>query len=180
MDQGLRAALFALAMTATAATLSQLSAQSATSAPTPACGVLSVAEVRKITGYPAYLDYVDGDPPGEGAGGGSSCQFSGPVFGTDKAPLVSLVLIPGKDYTTGRRALKLPEGCTLEDAKGLGDDAFFQNCPDPRSKRSSPLFVKVGANDLILQMDIEPPATAAKVRETVLELARAAVAKMRS
>ena len=75
--------------------------------------------------------------------------------------------------------MPLPEGCTREDVKGVADDAFFQNCPDPRSKRSSPLFVKAGANDLILQMDIEPPATAARVREIVLELARAAVAKLR-
>jgi hypothetical protein len=95
-------------------------------------------------------------------------------------PMVSFVLIPRKRYTESRRAGKLPAGCKIEPVKGVGDAAFFESCPSSRSTRSAPLFVKAGENDLIVQIDMKPPATEASVRPMVIAVAKAAVAKLRS
>ena len=150
----------------------------------PACAVLSVAEVRKITGYPDYR-VSPGDPPGQGAGGGASCQYVAPAFGVDakgnptipKGPLISLVLIDGKDWT---RSAKHPSGCKREPAPGIGDEAYFEVCPSPaKLRRSYPLYVKAGSRDLIVQMDIVEPDTEPSVRSKVVALAKAAVAKLR-
>lgn len=144
--------------------------------PTPACALLSVAEVRTITGRPEYPDFVDGDPDGDGAGGGSSCQYGGAsMMPGVHAPLLSVVLIKGKDWTARSRSGTLPAGCQREAVAGVGDEAFFESCPASRLKRSAPLYVRAGTNDLILQMDVEPPATEAAVRQTVIAIAKAAV-----
>ena len=82
---------------AVSALLAQSPGQQAKTAPTPACALLSVAEIRKITGRANYPDHVDGDPLGEGAGGGSSCQYGGQTMVPgDYPPMLSFVLIPGK------------------------------------------------------------------------------------
>jgi hypothetical protein len=154
--------------------------EQAKNAPTPACALLSVAEIRKITGRDNYPDFVDGDPLGEGAGGGSSCQYGGESFMPgDHPPMLSLVLIPGKGWTERSRSFKLREGCKRESVAGVGDDAFFESCPNPKLKRSAPLYVKVGTSDLIVQLDIKAPATEASARTTVIAVAKAAVAKLR-
>jgi hypothetical protein len=159
--------------------LAQVSGGQATDAPTPACALLGVAEVRSITGRQNYPNYVDGDPDGAGAGGGSSCQYGGSTMMPGHAPLLSIVLIKGKNWTERSRTFTLPAGCAREAVAGVGDAAFFESCPASRSKRSPPLYVKVGANDLIVQMDVEPPATVASVRPLVLAIAQAAVRKLR-
>ena len=164
--------------------VSALSAQSlgqqAKTAPTPACALLSAAEIRKITGRTNYPDHVDGDPLGEGAGGGSSCQYGGQtMMPGDYPPMLSFVLIPGKGWTERRPQLQAPEGCTREPVAGVGDNAFFESCPTPKLKRSAPLYVKAGTNDLIVQLDIKEPATEASARSTVIAVAKAAVAKLR-
>ena len=173
--------LVAAALTLTAAL--EIRAQ----ARTPACALLSVAEVRQITGYPGYGDHVSGSPPGEGAGGGSSCQYRAPAFAVDasgnpitppKGPLVSLVLIEGKGWTALVRRMKLPPGCKWEPVAGVGDEAYFEVCPSSPD-RTSPLYVKAGAKDLIVQIDIEAPDTEATMRPKVIALAKAAVAKLR-
>ena len=41
----------------------------------PACALLTPAEIRTITGFPGYQNPSPGDAPGEGAGGGASCQY---------------------------------------------------------------------------------------------------------
>ena len=151
---------------------------SAQSTPTPACALLSTSEVRKATGIQSYGDRSRGDKEGQGMGGGSSCQWGGPSFVGPEAPLLSLVLIRGKGYTERARTFKLAAGCKREPVSGVGDLAFFESCPTD-AKRSAPLYVKAGANDLVLQMDIEPPATAASVRSKVIAVAKAAVAKLR-
>lgn len=149
-------------------------------APTPACALLSVAEVRTITGRPNYPDHVDGDPDGEGAGGGSSCQYGGlSMFPGGSTPMLSVVLIKGKNWTERSRSFTLPEGCRREPVTGVGEDAFFESCPASRVKRSPPLYVKAGTNDLIVQMDVEPPATQESVRPIVIAIAQAAVLKLR-
>lgn len=151
------------------------------SAPTPACALLSVAEVRRITGRPGYLDHVSGDAPGEGVGGGSSCTYDGPAFGTgDRPPMVAIALIPGKDWTRRRQSVRLPDGCRREAVNGVGDVAFFERCPAPgRAIRTAPLYVKVGTSDLIVQIDIEAGAAEADVRPTVIAVARAAAARLK-
>ena len=164
--------------------VSALSAQSAgrqaTVAPTPACAVLSVAEIRRITGRADYPDYVDGDPDGEGAGGGSSCQYGGRTFmSVNNPPMLSVVLIKGKSWTERSRGSAPPPGCQRESVAGVGDDAFFQVCPASRLRRSPPLYVKAGANDLIVQMDVDPPATQESVRPIVIAVAKAAALKLR-
>jgi hypothetical protein len=151
----------------------------ANQAPNPACALLSAAEVRKITGYPDY-NVSPGDPPGQGVAGGSSCQYVAPAFGAGKGPLVSLVLIEGKDLTAqNRRLKKLPGACKRELAPGIGDDAYFEVCPAPRPIRTSPLYVKAGTKDLIVQIDIEAPDTEETLRPKIIALAKAAVAKLR-
>lgn len=149
--------------------------------PTPACALLTVADIRTATGRADYPNDVEGDPEVEGAAGGSSCQYGGATTTTpgNHAPLVSLVLIKGKNWTAQTRGMALPAGCTREPVTGVGDEAFLQSCPTSKSMRSSPLYVKVGANDLIVQMDIEPPATQATVGPIVMAVARAAVKKLR-
>jgi len=156
----------------------QPAAGQTTTAPTPACALLSAAEIRTITGRANYPDYVDGDAEGEGAGGGSSCQYGGASMVPGYPPLLSVVLIKGKNWTARSRSFTLREGCERESVAGVGDDAFFESCPAPSVKRSPPLYVKAGTNDLIVQMDIEPPATPASVRAMVIAVARAAVLKL--
>lgn len=163
----------------TLAVVPALSAQ-AGEAPTPACALLSVAEIRSITGRADYPDHVDGDPDGEGAGGGSSCQYGGATMMPGPyPPLLSVVLIKGKDWTARSRGFPLPAGCSREPVAGVGDDAFFESCPASKSKRSPPLYVKAGTNDLIVQMDVDPPATQASVSPLVIAIAKAAVQKLR-
>jgi hypothetical protein len=72
----------------------------------------------------------------------------------------------------------LPAGCQREAVAGVGEDAFFESCPASRSQRFPPLYVRAGTNDLILQMDVEPPATVAAVRQTLIAIAQAAVRKL--
>lgn len=151
----------------------------AKAADNPACALLIAAEVRKITGYPDY-NVSPGDPRGQGVAGGYSCQYVAPAFGAGKGPRISLVLIEGKDWTAQNRLLmKLPAACTREPAPGIGDDAYFEVCPTPRPIRASPLYVKAGTKDLIAQMDIEAPDSEATLRQSVMALAKAAVAKLR-
>ena len=151
----------------------------------PACAVLTTAEVRAATGFTGYGDPSPGDPPGQGAGGGASCQFSAPAFAVDakgnplpaqKGPLVSIVLVEGKNYT---RTVPIGKGCNKETVPGVGDEAFFEACPQPRMTRTPPLYVKAGTKDLILQMDIESPDTEAAIKPKVIGLAKAAAAKLR-
>jgi len=160
-------------------TVDAFAAQRGPGAPAPACAVLSLAEIKTITGIQGYVNASTGDEPGQGAGGGSSCQYTGAVFVGPKAPMVSLVLIPGKNWTATARTFKLAQGCNRETVAGVGDDAFFESCPASKPLRSAPLYVKVGSNDLIFQMDIEAPVTESTVRNTVIAIAKAAVAKVR-
>ena len=93
--------------------------------------------------------------------------------------MLSFVLIPGKNWTERRSSFKLQEGCKRKPVAGVGDNAFFESCPTPKLKRSAPLYVKVGANDLIVQLDIKEPATEASARSTVIAVAKAAAARLR-
>lgn len=152
---------------------SRLQGQSSASE-NPACALLTAAEIRNATGFPGYSEPSPADPPGQGAGGGASCQYSAPVFGGGKGPLLSLVLIVGKNYT---KTVPIGRGCKKEPVPGVGEEAFFEVCPTPRADRTPPLYVKAGARDLILQMDIEAPDTAATIRPKVIAVAKAAAAK---
>jgi len=170
-----QAALFG----AVSALAGQVSGQTSPPAPTPACALLSVAEIRSITGRGDYPGYVDGDAEGEGAGGGSSCQYGGMGMMPDsQPPLLSVVLIKGKHWTERTRTSSLPAGCQREPVAGVGDAAFFESCPS-RLQRTAPLYVQVGNSDLIVQMDVEAPATPASVRPLVIAVAKAAVLKLR-
>ncbi len=160
-------------------TVDAFAAQRGPGTTTPACAVLSLAEIKTVTGNQGYVDASSGDEPGQGAGGGSSCQYSGAAFTGPKAPMVSLVLIPGKNWTATARTFKLAQGCKRETVAGVGDDAFFESCPASQPIRSAPLYVKAGSKDLIIQMDIQAPATEATVRNTIIAIAKAAVAKVR-
>ena len=150
----------------------------------PACAVLSAEDVRTITGFPGYRTPSPGDPPGQGAGGGASCQFESPGPTVDekgnavnlKGPLLSLVLIEGKNYT---HTMSIGNGCRKEPAPGVGDEAYFEVCPTRMRSRTAPLYVKAGTRDLILQMDIDEPDTDASLRPKLIALAKAAAARLR-
>lgn len=145
--------------------------------PTPACALLSVTDLRRITGNDAYPDHVNGDKPGEGLGGGSSCQYGGASFTPGKsAPLVSLVLIPNsKGEAASKRRQKPGEGCVREDVRGVGDDALYEACP---RGRGPVLHVTRGSNGMLVQVDAKP-TTDAEARKQVIAIAKAAVANVR-
>jgi hypothetical protein len=159
--------------------------QRARSSQNPACGLLTAAEVRTLTGFSGYGEPTPGDAPGEGVGGGASCQFDAPLFAVDargkataagKGPMLSIVLIDGKNYT---QTMAVGRGCTKEPVSGVGELAFFAVCPASKLPRTSPLYVKAGSKDLIVQMDIEAPETEASLRPKVLAVAKAALAKLK-
>jgi hypothetical protein len=173
------------AASVSAAELSALPGLSQGRAGNPACAVLTVDEVRTLTGFPGYNQPSPGDPPGEGVGGGASCQYEAPLFAVDangkgiaapKGPLLSIVLITGKNYTQTKA---IGKGCNKESAAGVGDVAFFEVCPATKVSRTSPLYVKKGATDLVLQLDINAPDTDASLRPKLIALARAAAAKVK-
>jgi hypothetical protein len=151
----------------------------------PACNILTPDELRTLTGFPGYKRPNPGDPAGQGAGGGASCQYesTGPTVDArgnavnEKGPLLSLVLIEGKNYT---KTMPMARGCKKEVVSGVGDEAFFEVCPSAgRLSRTPPLYVKAGTKDLIVQMDIDPPDTEATMRPKVVAVAKAAAAKVR-
>ena len=156
----------------------------ATRSGNPACNILSPEELRTITGYPGYRQPSPGDDAGQGAGGGASCQYMGglavdakgkPV--NEKGPLLSLVVIDGKNYTKTR---SMPRNCKNEAVSGVGDAAFFELCPSTgRVRQTPPLYVKSGNKDLILQLDIDESETAATAQSKVIAVAKAAAAKLR-
>jgi hypothetical protein len=159
------------------ASASTVRAQGSSAAPTPACALLSVAELREITGNNAYPDHVDGDKPGEGLGGGSSCQYGGSSFVPGKsAPLVSLVLIPNtKGEAASVRSRKPREGCKREDVPGVGDDALYEACT---GSRGPVLYVTRGMDGMLVQLDAKP-ATDPAAKATVIAIAKAAVPKIK-
>ena len=151
----------------------------------PACNVLTPDELRTITGFPGYKQPSPGDPSGQGAGGGASCQYqsTGPVVDVrgnpvnEKGPLLSLVLIDGKNYT---KTMPIGRGCKKDAVSGVGDEAFFEVCPSAgKLSRTPPLYVKSGTKDLIVQMDIDAPDTDATIRPKVIAVGKAAAAKVR-
>jgi hypothetical protein len=183
---GLAAAPTYGGLTAAAAGIPASRVQGRGPAQNPACALLTPAEIRTITGFPGYQNPSPGDAPGEGVGGGASCQYSKPVFPSvdasgkpvpsGKGPMVSIVLIDGKDYT---RTARLGPGCTKESVSGVGDEAHFVVCASSRVQRTAPLYVKAGSRDLIVQLDIEPPDTEAALRPKTIAIAKAAAAKLR-
>ena len=152
--------------------------QSAAGTPAPVCPLLSVADVRKITGNDDYAKPWEVGP-GEGVGGGSACVYEGAPTAMKEPPMLGFTLISGRNWTQARRKVKLLPGCKQEPIKAVGDDAFFESCPNNSRRRSDPLYVKVGSNDLIVEMGVEPPATKASVRPTVIAFAKAVAAKVR-
>lgn len=151
----------------------------------PACSILTPQELQNITGFPGYKRPSPGDPPGQGAGGGASCQYQsmGPSVDArgnaveEKGPLLSLVLIDGKNYT---KTMPIGRGCKKEAVSGVGDEAYFEVCPSAgRLSRTPPLYVKSGSKDLIVQMDIDSPDTVDTIRPKVTAVAKAAAAKLR-
>jgi hypothetical protein len=89
---------------------------------------------------------------------------------------LSIVLIDGKNYT---KTVPIGRGCRKEAAPDVGDEAFFEICPNSRLERTPPLYVKAGNKDLILQMDVEKSDTEASLRPKVIGLAKAAAARVR-
>ncbi len=163
----------------------ELSAQapnpSGTAAKNPACALLGVAEIRKLTGREDYDHPWAAAAPGEGIGGGSSCAYEGPATSLKEPPMIGFTLIDGKDYARRHATTKLPPGgrCKREPVKGVGDEAYFECCPC--SSRSAPnLWVKVGSNDLVINADVEPPATETSVKSTMISMAKALAAKLRN
>jgi hypothetical protein len=163
-------------MILTLALLGTAAALRAQSAPNPACALLTAADLQKATGK-SYDNGDEGDPMGEGAGGGASCQWGDPVG--RGAPMISVVYIPAKGgtgYTEISRSRNARPGCTRETVSGLGDAAYIETCPKDRGPVA---YIKAGANDLIVQMDAVAPATAASLKPTLIAVAKAAVAKAR-
>jgi hypothetical protein len=148
----------------------------AQSAPNPACGLLTAADLQKITGK-SYGEGDEGDAMGEGAGGGASCQWGEP--GSRGPAMISVVYIPakgGKGYTEINRGRNLRPGCQRDPVSALGDAAYIESCPKDRGPA---VYIKVGANDLIVQMDANPPGSSASIKPTLIAVAKAAVANAR-
>jgi len=157
---------------------SQPAAPRAGGTPGAVCPLMSVADVQKVTGRKDYAEPWEVGP-GEGVGGGSSCIYQGAASSLNEPPMIGFTLIQGKNWTQGRRKVKLLPGCKQEPVRGLGEDAFFETCPNNSRRHSDPLYVKVGSSDLIVQMDVKDPDTKASVRPTVVAFAKAVAAKVR-
>lgn len=161
----------------TAVAVAQEGGAQAGRTPATACALLSLADIRRITGFNGYTD-TDANSGSDVAGGGTSCRYeAGFSAPPPNPPTVDVVLIQGNKNYTRRGMLKLPKGCTFETVSGLGTDAYFWACTSPRQYRS-PLYVKKGSNELIVQVNFRPPAPDAKVRATTIAVAKAAAARL--
>lgn len=182
MPQTVRTAIVLFAAILTSGALSKICAQAtrgeeARSA-NPACALLTIDEVRKATGRQDYTNASAGDAPGEGIGGGSSCQY-GAGWTADGPPEFGLVLIPlnGKPSRTESDLRAKPRsGCERERLSGIGDVAYLQLCSVHTGLEA---YVKSGASELIVIMRTRSPATLASVKPLVVAIARAAAAKLR-
>jgi hypothetical protein len=118
--------------------------------------------------------------PGQAVGGGSSCAYEEAESSLERLPMVGFSLIPGKGWTERRRTMRLPPGCDRIAVSGVGDDAFYESCPTKSAKRRvDPLYVKVGSDDLVVEMDIRAPATEESARNTVVALAKVVTGKLK-
>ena len=145
--------------------------------PATACELLSLADIRRITGLSGYTD-TDATSGSDVAGGGSACRYeTGFSAPPPHPPAVTVVLIQGNKNYTRRGLVKLPPGCRFDTVTGLGNDAYFRTCTSPRQYRS-PLYVKKGANELIVQINNRPTTPDASSRATTIAVARAAAAKL--
>ncbi len=138
------------------------------------CQLLTGAEIEKIVGQAGYDDGDQGDAPGEGIRGGSSCQFTGRTYGA--VPGVGVALIPlkgAKSVTNPMR--KASATCTREAVSGVGDAAFVELC----TPGNPSLTFTVSGHDVIVIIEAKPPATPASRKPLLIELGRLAAAKLR-
>jgi hypothetical protein len=145
----------------------------------PACSLLTLDEIRSASGQD-YDDASPGDELGQGIGGGASCQWGGPSFVPGKGtPMLSLVVIPNKNGSYTANALKRTpqKGCTREKLTDVGEAAFLETC---EKSRGPVAYANAGKWDLVVQIDAEPPATAASVKAPITAVAKAAVVKLRA
>ncbi|HET7753849.1 MAG TPA: hypothetical protein VFK85_08045 [Anaeromyxobacteraceae bacterium] len=147
----------------------------------PACKLLSAAEIQKLTGDAGYKENPFGDDVGEGAGGGSSCNYGGSTMLAQGPPMLSVVLVPpgknGRYFDIRRRGKMLP-GCKQEPVSGVGKDAYFEICP---KQSELPLFVKgPGTDDLIVALKLDAKdADVSSLKKTLVTVASAAAAKLK-
>lgn len=148
--------------------------------PATACDLFTVAEIRRIMGQQGYSNKPDPSDPSDGVvGGGTGCRYEADFMTPPPTPpVVNLVLIRGKGYTQSQRKMKLPPGCSVQNVSGVGDDAFFWHCSQPRQYQS-PLYVRKGTSDIVVDIDVRPPLTDASMRPKLVALAKAAAAKVR-
>ena len=145
--------------------------------PATACELLSLADIRRVTGVGAYTD-TDATSGSDVAGGGTACRYeTGFTAPPPHPPAVTVVLIQGNKNYTRRGLVKLPPGFTFDTVTGLGNDAYFRTCTSPKQYRS-PLYVKKGANELIVQINPRPNTPDASARATTIAVARAAAARL--
>ena len=145
--------------------------------PATACALLSLADIRRVTGNSNYTD-ADATSGSDVAGGGTACRYeTGFTAPPPHPPAVNVVLIQGNKNYTRRGLMKLPPGCRFDTVTGLGNDAYFWTCTSPKQYRS-PLYVKKGANELIVQITYKPATPDASVRATTIAVARAAAARL--
>jgi hypothetical protein len=144
----------------------------------PACTLLTLDEIRKESGQ-SYDSGVPGDEL-EGGFGRASCQWGGASFmpGEEK-PMLSVVLIPNtkNSYAAGAVNIAPRKGCAREKLSGVGDVAFMEFCEKDRGPTT---YANVGKWDLMVEMDVLPPATAASVKPAIVAVAKAAAARLRT
>jgi hypothetical protein len=142
------------------------------------CSLFSADEIRQVTGRDDYMEGISGDELGEGTGGGASCQWSAAPGSREKSPMIGIVVIPPREGErwTGRVRATPREDCTYQAAPAAGDGAFFEECPNARSL---PLYVPARAVDILVLSEVRPPATSDSVRPMLLDVAKAAAAKLR-
>jgi hypothetical protein len=144
------------------------------------CSLLEDAELQRITGRQDYGEGTKGDELGEGAGGGTSCQWSTPAFGGagESAPMISLIVVPPRDgrrWTEGVRNMPRSD-CTYAAATAAGPGAFFENCP---RAATLPLYIPARALDVIVGIDLAAPTTAETARPLAEQVGSVVVAKLK-
>ena len=136
-----------------------------------ACTVLTAPEIKKLVGKalsPAF-DLVK--PNEEKAGSGTECFHAGVMVQLDAYPVGNFEATRQSYEKTGRTK--------FQPAPGIADAAYFYEQDAGKSSHAVGIFAKTGQHVLTITMDVNPPATAESLRPVVIELTKAAVAKLK-
>jgi hypothetical protein len=135
-----------------------------------ACTVLTPAEIKKLVGKALSPGFDLVKPNEEKVGSGTECFHAGVMVQLDGYPVGHFEATRQSYEKTGR---------TKFQPSGIADAAYFYEQDPAKSSHAVGIFAKTGQHVLTITMDVNPPATAESLRPVVIELTKAAVAKLK-